>query len=398
MKELFRNRFFYVSVLLAALLAGQVYGIVSAQTYTGPSAPPPAANVAEPLHTGSSAQYKAGSFGIGTASNNVLLSLASNVRQLLFTEGALNAAIKLDPTTGKLMFRHSGGSFQDIGTGGGAGWEVAGADIANTNTGSVIINQDLLLDGAIKTQDFVPTSLRPYTTSGYCNVTTGVATDAPFCGAGYEETARTVTECVKSGGGGDVLTPAFLVPLVNSANAATDNTYVNSRTCTPASAGSVLTLDRVTFPDYDTVKVNGSLNAPKGLTGYPAYTSGASVCFDDSMAYRYHTDGDLSYIEFGGTGPTGDWNRNCGGAPTSPRWRWSKTSGNSMLLCTVALSDYNRLSGGWVTLNVCSNVSRSLADGAVVYLFPGIDKQAGVGSGYLNYRLESYPYTLENWE
>jgi hypothetical protein len=117
--ELKKNPFFYLSLFLAIVLIWQVALIVRAQ-YTGPGSSPTGGMPPRPINEGRDTQYKIGSFGIGTATGNILFKENSGGRELSFTEGAKNAAIRLDATSGKLLFRHTGGGFQELGTGGGA--------------------------------------------------------------------------------------------------------------------------------------------------------------------------------------------------------------------------------------------------------------------------------------
>ncbi|MBI2278950.1 MAG: hypothetical protein HYU81_02710 [Candidatus Brennerbacteria bacterium] len=107
MKNLLRNPFAYLSVALAALLAFQVYGIVSAQTnYQGPTAAPTDGMPPKPLNEGPLLQTKTGALTIGGAPKLILTSTG----QIHFTDstGVAKEGIRYNQTTGKLQFSTKG--------------------------------------------------------------------------------------------------------------------------------------------------------------------------------------------------------------------------------------------------------------------------------------------------
>lgn len=140
MKSLLKNPFFYVTLILSALLAFEVYHfVVAAGVYTSNNASPPQGQVFPPLDTSSFEQFKSGNFGAGVkATPNV--ELQGNSPAIQFHESA-NSTAQIYITGGKLYFQNQGESALAIGagTGGaGVGWTLAanGTDIYN-NTGNV---------------------------------------------------------------------------------------------------------------------------------------------------------------------------------------------------------------------------------------------------------------------
>lgn len=143
MKSLFKNPFFYLSLVLALAVGFQIYSIVAAQgTYRPPTEPPTGGMAAEPLNTGDKEQTKTGALVVGSGAPKVVLTSGG---QVLFKDsgGALKGGI-----------RFAGGAMQfseDVsvttpqwkafgtGTGGGVGWALAAneTDIYNSNTGNV---------------------------------------------------------------------------------------------------------------------------------------------------------------------------------------------------------------------------------------------------------------------
>lgn len=147
MKNLSRNPYFYLSLVLAAALAFQVYGVVSAQTaeYKAPTQPPTGGMPAAPVNTGTTAQVKQGQFGIGPNSSTAVI-LESSTRRITFGDGNARGSIYLtNANGGELWVQHGANAAIKIGTGTGSGnigtaktgWTVSGTDVYNTDNGNV---------------------------------------------------------------------------------------------------------------------------------------------------------------------------------------------------------------------------------------------------------------------
>lgn len=144
MKNLSRNPYFYLSLVLAATLAFQVYGVVSA-AYTAPTEPPTGGMPAAPVNTGTAAQVKQGQFGIGPNSSTAVI-LESSTRKITFQDGNARGSIYLtNANGGELWVQHGANAAIKIGTGTGSGnigtaktgWTVSGTDVYNTDSGNV---------------------------------------------------------------------------------------------------------------------------------------------------------------------------------------------------------------------------------------------------------------------
>lgn len=136
MKPLLRNPLFSLSLVLAVALGFQVYGIVGA-AYTPPTQSPTLGMPAEPLNTGTDLQTKQGALsmkgGLIVSENGTLQNGLVNVGTQFLAknwdttgnvyfaaDNGKSAAIRLDSTSGKLMFRNSGEGWKEFGTGTGA--------------------------------------------------------------------------------------------------------------------------------------------------------------------------------------------------------------------------------------------------------------------------------------
>lgn len=131
MKDLARNPFFMLSLVLAVVLGFQVYDIVSAQqaNYTAPQgAPTNMAGVYEPLNTGAGLQMKQGTLEVGSARKVVV----DGTNGITFQDGNSTAKLYLSNTnTGELFVRHGNNAPIKIGTGASAGVGVGWAFAQN---------------------------------------------------------------------------------------------------------------------------------------------------------------------------------------------------------------------------------------------------------------------------
>ncbi len=398
MNQLKKNPLFYLSLILALAIGFQVYGIVVAQTYTGPSAPPTGGMPAQPLDTSISSQTKSGNLMIGTGrSYGAGLSLGQG-------KGICLPATSADNDV-QCKF-----SWDAIGTGGtggtGIGWSASGNndnDITNSNIGNVVIKNGsslVMSGGKIQSYTFKSNGLSAYTShNGSCDLSTGIGYNAT-CSSGYDTSfSGSEKECIKA------VTPnpsrgedsKFYSSIFNSADAAQSGAYYyETAQCTPQ-IGNYQYFDAISFNnapngDGEPVIIKG------GLLGYPTIIKEEDgYCTDKDFNVWYMTDGDLSYLQIGGSGPGSEYDTHCSQAAIhTPKWRWSKTSGD-MKFCVNALEV--KVPGASAIYDLgCFSIGRSTLNKANIISIPGIDLGNGASTHKLNYTLESSLLDTQSYE
>ncbi|MFH0806233.1 MAG: hypothetical protein V1885_00705 [Candidatus Brennerbacteria bacterium] len=378
-----RNPFFYVSIVFSLALGFQVYGIVSAQTnWVGPTDVPPTANVAQPLNTGVSLQYKLGSFGVGNGNENLLLKAASGVRELFFTEGANNAAIKLDGTTGKLMFRNAGEGFKELGSG-GAFWQTVSDGIKYD--GETARAKNLVAESVVTKID----TTYAYIYSGTI-VGPSSSSDHPqgwtprlLCDGGVIQTS----ECP------DVYSDNVTA---SSPNVAYDN-YL-ARVCTGNLIGNYQCGSKYYAKVYNKITspavtyVTGGVIKGRVMS-YPWTGGRRTVCVDDTASVRLVNDGTRAYLELGGRGPGGEWMNNCSYSPAikTPTWKWENVSNGAMKICVEYDNDGI---GFWTTCKYVTIGDQSNEN----FMSYQIDATEGERDIWVTWSLEGAPFAFSSYE
>jgi len=163
-RELTKNRFFLLSLALTALLAFQVYGIVSAEegNYTAPQGPPTTmTGVYAPLNTGPGLQTKTGALtvsGAFTGGSSLTIGSVGKVRvtsggQIHFLDGGGNTKGGIRFANGVLQFNPDDAladtKWKPFGTGtGGPGGLAFGSVVDNSSVQASIIKYGVLdIDG-----------------------------------------------------------------------------------------------------------------------------------------------------------------------------------------------------------------------------------------------------------
>jgi hypothetical protein len=158
MKRFTKNPFFYVSIVVIAVLVFQVAQIVRGQagTWTGPPGPPTAGQPAPPIDVSDVTQGKSGAFFVGPSAGNSVQLRNEAGPQILFTDGSNNASIWYDPNVnngqGALMARHDvrDPSGFMLGSGGGAITRiVGGSGVALTRPNGAPVPPSGVNDGEI---------------------------------------------------------------------------------------------------------------------------------------------------------------------------------------------------------------------------------------------------------
>ncbi|MBM3272739.1 hypothetical protein FJY94_05745 [Candidatus Kaiserbacteria bacterium] len=102
-----------LSIILASVIIGNVFVTALVMAWTGPSSPPPAANVAAPINVGPVDQIKGGNLGVNGLAvfGNTLLQGSS---YLNFGATAGSGGYGIRDTNGLLEFKNSGGSWASL--------------------------------------------------------------------------------------------------------------------------------------------------------------------------------------------------------------------------------------------------------------------------------------------
>ncbi|MFH1192710.1 MAG: hypothetical protein V1656_00085, partial [Candidatus Jorgensenbacteria bacterium] len=145
MKSLYKNPFFYLSLVLALAVGFHAYGIAAAR-YVPPTEPPPEGNIAQPLDTGADSQTKQGALNVQASGSTGGVRLNENgLLYFLDVNSSPAAGVRFNNTNTKLQYSNDLSNWLDIGsgTGGSVGWSRTGTNVhLSTSTDYVGIGTD----------------------------------------------------------------------------------------------------------------------------------------------------------------------------------------------------------------------------------------------------------------
>jgi hypothetical protein len=376
MKRFTTNPFFYVSIVVIAVLVFQIAQIVRGQSrgvWTGPPGPPTAGQPLPPIDVSDKPQFKEGNFGIGPNRDKLdeQVSIRSEIRGIMFMGDGDNAAIVYDRGLHRVRVRHTrGGQWFDLGGGGSTGGGVWRAGLGSGDIfydrGKVGIGTNDVLFGGLQIDipggtggldqnnglgisyggDSGKVARLWVDSAGTFHIHRGVGSSI---GLSMDQTGNFTMLGGKLGVGVDPSVAG--VGNVAVRNNPSENSYSQGfAVSTSGGKTGRLWIDEDDFLHltrrhewYNGIAINSSglLNAPRGISQYPSRSGErtGNVCVDHFAAVRYRTQGfnGLSWLEVGGTGPEeGSWNNNCPvsdgaggsyGTEDTLAWRWSRATG-----------------------------------------------------------------------